>query len=86
MVVTLDMLNTGVLMVSRSYSDGSVVFFHATASSDILRAKGLTVGKVYNLDNRKELSEEDVNAGMYNLVTDDTVISDLDKYLNRGVF
>lgn len=86
MVVTLDMLNTGVLMVSRIYDDGSVVFFHATASSDILRARSLTVGKIYNLDNRKELSEEDVNAGMYNLVTDDTVISDLDKYLNRGVF
>ena len=41
MVVTLNMLQNGILLVSRKFSDGSVSTFHATASPDLISRKRL---------------------------------------------
>lgn len=87
MVITLEMLQKGILLVSKKFSDGSVCTFHATASPNIIMQKRLIVGKIYNLDTMKVIQEEEIFDGSCSVIdaSDIEGFNRLDKYMNRGV-
>lgn len=86
MVVEMSLLQSGIVLLSRKFKDGSVATFHATSNPDILRSKHLTVGKIYNMDTMKEITDDICN-DEYSIIMQEDVdnFNKLDIYLNRGV-
>lgn len=87
MVVTLELLKSGQLLISKRFEDGSVATFNATASDNLLQRNGLPTGCICNLDTKKVISELDVLDGSCEVIEriDVDKFNILDRYINRGV-
>jgi len=87
MVVTLELLQSGRLLISKRFGDGSVTTFHATASNALLDKYGLPRDCICNLDTKRIIPEGEILDGSCEVIEEQDTLgfSRLDKYINRGV-